>query len=275
MLRRRLPRHPAGFTLVELLVVIAIIAVLLGLLLPAVQKVRIVARKAQATNEISQITNAATNFKNDWGQVPPTTFTIPTRTDQPGYQFFKTRYPRWNPPLAADMVTLSPPLPNAGKTLQGNQCMVYFLGGPGLTGWAHDGPYAPTGNALTMYMDISTNKLTVPSSGYPSDMPVYMDPFGKSYFYFGSNKIGGKYTGQSPFGGVWPYQEANGKYVNENGCQVISSGEDKQFGPGSPPNPAPPVYVIWSPGGVGYTSQDPGYDDMANFNNGLQLGVKP
>jgi len=266
MLRRRLPHHPAGFTLVELLVVITIIAILIGLLLPAIQKVRIMGRKAQATNEISQITNAATNFKNDWGQVPPTTFTIPTTTSDAGFQLLAARYPRW---AATQSGTITPALLNAGKTLQGNQCMVYFLGGPMQTGWAHDAPRPPTGNALTLYLDISANKLVIPSSGYPSDMPVYMDPFGKSYFYFGSNKIGGKYTGQPAFGGVSPYMEATAaganKYVNENGCQVICSGEDKTFGPGG----------AWKAGDPSYVGGQPGYDDLANFNNGLQLGVKP
>lgn len=145
-------RTRRGFTLIELLVVLTIIAILIGLLTPALMSAVRKARETQASTDIQVLAQALANFKTKYGDYPPSRVILNedgvyglTPLEMRSLRYLRNFWPRAR--FSQDPnspVTLTPVKPgklfffdfNGNDTLDkgsyllgGHQCLVFFLGG--------------------------------------------------------------------------------------------------------------------------------------------------
>jgi prepilin-type N-terminal cleavage/methylation domain-containing protein len=274
-----------AFTLIELLVVISIIAVLMGLLLSAVQRVRDGMKRTEVQDEIRQLSAGVSQF-----QTKMKVDYIPSRLRLCDNMADYNNPPTAEAQLYIDSQTwLRSIWPQLGAavdwngngrvdavTLEGDQVIVFALGGIGLQGFSTNtkNPATPGGQRVGPFAEFKAARLVdLRGNGYPS----YIDSWGKApYAYFSAyNKPNGyNRYGTSDCSSLTsalldplslpapqplppqPYASATNKFWLEKGFQIISAGKDGRFGAGSaaggPPG-WPPVVDLNAK------------DDMANF----------
>ncbi len=287
-------RKLRGFTLIELLVVIAIIAVLIGLLLPAVQKVREAAARMQCQNNLKQMGLALHNHHDSTGFFPPAIVNSgrwSAGATAPPSQSFYPSDPVWYVYNHSGFVFLLPYLE------QDNLFKQYNFTVPGSLSSPYGVPLPPTASLLTATHPnalVQSQKLKVylcPSDGEPE---VIISNTGSTDFYQRPNTARSNYLfscgWRTDYSGPadWNNATQSGVFghnsrtkmssVQDGTSNTIAIGESvqrKDGGTGTSPIFGP----YWGSGThtatIGYTpGSDPRFNINAPFNTACTAGPR-
>ena len=301
-------KRRSGFTLIELLVVIAIIGILAGLLLAGVMVFLQKGPEVSNRNDMSQLAIGLDKFKTMWkiSDYPRNTlklcsnyssYNTNVQLDQDSIRFLSKMWPNLTPVTwvginwANRTGATAPVYGNAANPtidiLDGDQCLVFFLGGPpmpggvGLWGGFSTDATNPMANTVDKFKckDFEAGRLFIrpsatltiggvnyaTSTAFLSYMDSYSDPTKPSPFvYFSSTNYLGRPDGYDRTAnsvGITPIlaNAAQWKFQKSDTFQLISAGADGIFGPGGQ----------WTEINAGAYSLPPGKDDMTNVSNKL------
>lgn len=264
--KRRHPRHSA-FTLIEIMVTLVIIAILMALLLPALNRVRTSGQIALVNAEMDTLKASITNFKRVYGIEPPSGITmfppggtgaLGNWTDARSVALIRQMWPKFDFQQSGG---LSAAAFNGATsmTLEGSECLVFFLGGTldtasgALIGFSKNEklPFQDSGSRVNPFFEFDSTLLTdtVGGNGIPEYLGV-LPSATKPYAYFSS--YGGKGYRLAENDGIdgtitatatapedahpLPYFKDSGTNpkvpYNRDSFQLISTGFDYRFGAG-------------------------------------------
>ena len=281
----------AGFTLIELLMAIAIIALLIGLLLPAISAVQTRGRVAQVVSEIKALEGALTEFNTLHGRYPPSRIHLyetragwfppasaPTADKTEANRsrtYIRAVWQQFNfdnPQFPANFFANAQTRQSDGEKyieLNGSECLVFFLGGVKNADGALSGfstiPTRPFDNTstgrVTPFFNFVPDRL-IDSNG--NGVPEYVDPLSGQlmpYIYY-SSYDGKGYRDADVTGGLAYYKQSSTTAWSPDTFQIISPGFDFTYGPGGEFDPEKADSQL-----VNTRSSE--RDNITNFHGGL------
>ncbi len=222
------PSSRSAFTLVELLVVIGIIAVLAGIITPAVMRAQASARNAAIKAEIDMLHMAIMNYKNEYGSFPPCYAPTFSGTDAAS-KHLQRIFPRCSAPAASLTSALSAASPNY---ITPENAISFWL-----SGFTNDptSPLSPLASRTRLY-DFDMSRINANTGDYfPSGKP------NSPYIYFLSGTSANGYgTVATP--NTWAVATSGThtpqiqvltsgtNFFNADTFQILCAGRDEQFG---------------------------------------------
>jgi prepilin-type N-terminal cleavage/methylation domain-containing protein len=273
MRRTSHPRHThsrRGFTLIELLVAITIIAILIGLLFPAIQSVYSNVRRTQIQAEVNRLATAVASFKTKYGHTPPSFVVLcEDPSDWATYPreraLIRELWPQFDFSVARN---LNPDLNNPGSPtapldndttdiyrIEAGEALVFFLGGlpvrdysSGQVQWSlraftknPQNPFSLANNANrdSPSYDFETSRFSdLDNDGFPEFLDSYPSQQNPLLYFSAYDGSGYRLTefpgGSFPASPYLNGSNENAQPHNANTFQIISPGADGQYGPCGP-----------------------------------------